>query len=61
MLGLRLILHVVNLSNITLLFLIAFETVVDAGRRTRRLVEESLQSLTMIVYCILVRIVAWKD
>ena len=39
MFGLGFVLHVVNLSNVALLFLIAFEAVVDTGGRAWWLIE----------------------
>lgn len=40
MLGFRLVLKVVHLPNVSLLLLIAFDTAVDVGRRTGRLIEQ---------------------
>lgn len=54
MLGFRFIGEIVNLSYITLLVLITFQTVVDTGRRPGRLVEKRLETKRMSVEAILV-------
>ena len=43
-LGLGLVLHVVDLPDVALILLVAFEAVVDTGGGTGRLVEEGLQA-----------------
>jgi hypothetical protein len=42
-LGFRLVLHIVHLPDVSLLLLVAFQAVVDAGGGSRGLVEEGLQ------------------